>query len=92
MRWVNLSYAEVKAIEPTHCNYKNYKPWFTSKVCIDVNDIDLKIIMTMKIMVMIIKYIALLVSVPFLQFKKREKHPWKCVTFSKVASCSLQLY
>ena len=23
--------------------------------------------------------------VPFLQFKKREKHPWKTVTFSKVA-------
>ena len=26
---------------------------------------------------------------PFLQFKKREKHPWKSITFSKV---SLQLY
>ena len=24
--------------------------------------------------------------VPFIQFKKREKHPWKSVTFSKVAS------
>ena len=24
--------------------------------------------------------------VPFVQFKKREKHPWKDVTFSKVAS------
>ena len=23
--------------------------------------------------------------VPFLQFKKREKHPWRIVTFSKVA-------
>ena len=23
--------------------------------------------------------------VPFIQFKKREKHPWKSVTFSKVA-------
>ena len=23
--------------------------------------------------------------VPFAQFKKREKHPWKDVTFSKVA-------
>ena len=23
--------------------------------------------------------------VPFLQFKKREKHPWRSVTFSKVA-------
>ena len=24
--------------------------------------------------------------VPFVQFKKREKHPWKSVTFSKVAA------
>ena len=24
--------------------------------------------------------------VPFVQFKKREKHPWRSVTFSKVAS------
>ena len=24
--------------------------------------------------------------VPFVQFKKREKHPWMSVTFSKVAS------
>ena len=23
--------------------------------------------------------------VPFVQFKKREKHPWRAVTFSKVA-------
>ena len=23
--------------------------------------------------------------VPFIQFKKREKHPWRSVTFSKVA-------
>ena len=23
--------------------------------------------------------------IPFLQFKKREKHPWRSVTFSKVA-------
>ena len=28
--------------------------------------------------------------VPFLQFKKREKHPWKSVTFSEVAGFSLQ--
>ena len=27
--------------------------------------------------------------VPFVQFKKREKHPWRSITFSKV---SLQLY
>ena len=26
--------------------------------------------------------------VPFIQFKKREKHPWKNVTFSKVAGFS----
>ena len=25
--------------------------------------------------------------VPFVQFKKREKHPWRSVSFSKVASC-----
>ena len=24
---------------------------------------------------------------PFVQFKKREKHPWRSVTFSKVAGC-----
>ena len=26
--------------------------------------------------------------IPFLQFKKREKHPWRSVTFSKVAGFS----
>ena len=26
--------------------------------------------------------------VPFVQFKKREKHPWRSVTFSKVAALS----
>ena len=30
--------------------------------------------------------------VPFVQFKKREKHPWRSVTFSKVAGFILQLY
>ena len=29
---------------------------------------------------------------PFVQVKKREKHPQRSVTSSKVASCSLQLY
>ena len=29
--------------------------------------------------------------VPFVQFKKREKHPWRSVTFRKVAGFSLQL-
>ena len=29
--------------------------------------------------------------VPFVQFKKRGKHPWMSVTFSKVAVISLQL-
>ena len=28
--------------------------------------------------------------VPFVQFKKREKRPWKSVTFSKAAGFSLQ--
>ena len=28
----------------------------------------------------------------FAQFKKRVKHPWKSVNFSKVAGFSLQLY
>ena len=27
---------------------------------------------------------ALRVLVPFIQFKKHEKHPWRSVTFSKV--------
>ena len=30
--------------------------------------------------------------VPFVQFKKREKHLWRNVPFSKVAAFSLQLY
>ena len=30
--------------------------------------------------------------VPFAQSKKREKHPWRSVTFSKVSGFSLQLY
>ena len=30
--------------------------------------------------------------VAFVLFKKREKHPWKGVNFSKVAGFSLQLY
>ena len=28
----------------------------------------------------------------FVQFKKREKHPWKSVTFSKIRGFNLQLY
>ena len=28
--------------------------------------------------------------VPFVQFKKRERHPWRTVNFSKVAGYSLQ--
>ena len=30
--------------------------------------------------------------VAFVQFKKREKHPWRSVKFSKVPGFSLQLY
>ena len=30
--------------------------------------------------------------VPFVQLKKHEKHPWRSVTFSKVAGLNLQLY
>ena len=30
--------------------------------------------------------------VPFVQFKKREKHPWRRLPFGKVAGFSLQLY
>ena len=30
--------------------------------------------------------------IPFVQFRKREKHPWRSVTFSKVADLKLQLY
>ena len=29
--------------------------------------------------------------VPFVQFKEREKHPWRIVNFSKVAGFSLPL-
>ena len=30
--------------------------------------------------------------ISFVQFKKREKHPWRSVNFSKVAGWSVQLY
>ena len=30
--------------------------------------------------------------VPFVQFRKGKKHPWRSVTFSKVAGFSLQFY
>ena len=30
--------------------------------------------------------------VPFVLSKKREKHPWRSIDFSKVAGFSLQLY
>ena len=30
--------------------------------------------------------------VPFVQFKKHEKHPWRSANFDKVAGFSLQLY
>ena len=30
--------------------------------------------------------------VPFVQFKKRQKHPWRSVTCSKVKGWGLQLY
>ena len=38
------------------------------------------------------KWDALYDLIPFAQFKKREKQPWRIVNFSKVASSSLQLY
>ena len=35
------------------------------------------------------KYVGVLRNlVPFIQFKKREKHPWRSVTFIKVAGIS----
>ena len=34
---------------------------------------------------------ALCDLVPFVQFKKREKHPWRSVNFNKVAGFSLKL-
>ena len=40
---------------------------------------------------MFLKCGALHDLVPFVQFKKREKHPWRSVNFSKVAGFSLQL-
>ena len=30
--------------------------------------------------------------VPYVQFKKRKKHPWRSANFSKVADWSLKLY
>ena len=38
------------------------------------------------------KYDALRDLVPFVQFQKCGKHPWRIVTISKVAGVSLQLY
>ena len=37
-------------------------------------------------------YGALHDLIPFVQFKKCEKHPWQNVNFSKVAGFGLQLY
>ena len=37
-------------------------------------------------------YVMLLDLIPFVQFKKLEKYPWRGVTFSKVADFSMQLY
>ena len=37
-------------------------------------------------------YNALRDLVPFVQFRKREKNPWRSVTFSKLSGLSLQLY
>ena len=39
-----------------------------------------------------LKYDALRDLVPFVELKKREKHPWRRVNFSKVAGQSLELY
>ena len=33
-----------------------------------------------------IKCVALQDLIPFVQFKRREKHPWRSVTFSNVAN------
>ena len=44
------------------------------------------------VLVKSIKCDALRDLVPFVQFKRREKHPWRSVNFSKVAGFSLQLY
>ena len=38
------------------------------------------------------RFDALRVLVPSVNFKKREKNPWRSVNFSKVAGFSLQLY
>ena len=35
---------------------------------------------------------ALCDLVAFVQYKKRDKHPWRSVNYSKVAGFSLQLY
>ena len=37
-------------------------------------------------------YDALRDLIPFVQFRKHGKHPWRSVTFSKVAGFNLQLY
>ena len=63
----------------------NDKPWKAQTVLLVVEA-------TMETVSDIDKCVPLRNLVPFEQFQKREKHPWRSVTFSKVAGFSLQLY
>ena len=52
----------------------------------------LRTLVAMKINRLLSTWWTLLDLVPFVQFKKREKNPWRNVNFSKVPGWSLQLY
>ena len=76
-----------------YCNAQ-FSEIFQKTVFYDfVNDIDARAAIRRKL-VSLFTYDncgALRDLVQFVQFKKREKHPWRSVNFSKVAGC-LQLY
>ena len=65
---------------------------FDTKMCISKIDVLLVTIVTPKSTVLSTKIFDVLCDlVPFVQFKKREKHRWRTVTFSKVAGLKVTL-
>ena len=61
------------------------RPSFSLLVLNRLKAYILSSIFTEKVVVKLLIYDALRNLVPFAQFEKREKHPWRSVTFSKVA-------
>ena len=61
------------------------RPSFSLLVLNRLKAYILSSIFTEKVVVKLLIYDALRNLVPFAQFEKREKHPWRSATFSKVA-------